>query len=179
MGALFGEILGIMIAVIVGLPIAYYVGKCLLVTFLIASPSSSSSGQDDDTPRGGHAVYHDNRVQPEITLETTTVTHQITHVTPSHVTQYTANWHKRALRIKMTRRTQMFRTQNNAAAPLGYATGRKLAAHGRNRTLAAKAPPCCAAARLWCWSRVTGCGGMEEEEAGGLQFCIHVSHVPF
>ncbi len=89
MGALFGEILGIMIAVIVGLPIAYYVGKCLLVTCLIAT-DKPSSGQDDDTPRGGHAVYHDNRVQPEITLETTTVTHQITHVTPSHVTQYTA-----------------------------------------------------------------------------------------
>ena len=86
-GALFGQILGITIAVIVGVPIAYYVGKCLCVTALIALPSSN--GQDDDTPRGDLAVYHGNKVQPEITLETTTVTHQTTHTTPSHITQYT------------------------------------------------------------------------------------------
>jgi hypothetical protein len=94
-GALFGEILGIVIAVVVGLPIAYYLCKCLCVCFCIAAANSieeRDAARDAEDAAGGTVVpYNHNSVHPDITVHTTHVTHQVTHITPTHISQFTAH----------------------------------------------------------------------------------------
>ncbi len=94
LGALFGQNFGILIAVIVGVPVAYFLCKCLCACFCVAAANSieareAREAQNDD---GGAVVpYNHNRVHPDITVHTTQVTHQMTHVTPTHISQFTAH----------------------------------------------------------------------------------------